>query len=107
MVLLQKIAALEAEQKHRPDPMDWRLRGPARQAAGGRHWSWLNEQDHGPRIARLHGDGYDGTLRRRVSRALAALAATGLVELWGWRSNVTHVRLTEAGRAAVAAGASS
>src|SRR5262245_11381614 len=56
-----------------------------------------DEREHGPRIASLHGDGYNDAARKRVSRALARLETEGLVELWGWGRNTTHAKLTPEG----------
>jgi hypothetical protein len=102
--LLKRVLSLERGFRTLGEPAWVRPRGRAGLREAGQRIAWEAGRDHGPRIAALHGDGYDDAARKRVSRALARLEAAGLVRRWkAWgekweRSNYTHVKTTEAGR---------
>jgi hypothetical protein len=101
--LLLKIADLELQLADQPNPKDFRLTGNARRLNADRHWNWAMRQAHGPRVVELYAPGNEAA-RKRTSRSLAALEVVGLVELWSaCGGNITHAKLTEAGRSAVAA----
>jgi hypothetical protein len=104
MLGLQSDGAAEESGKH---PPLWAQTFKERYRLAGQGIQRRRRREHGPRIAELYlglgADGYDEAARKRVSRALTRLEAEGLVELWGDGPNRTHVKLTEAGRAAVGA----
>jgi hypothetical protein len=96
--LLSQIWELQRQQASETAPaVDSKLVGDERTQAGAAVHAWHVERAHGPRVARLHRDGYNDTARKRVSRALARLEAAGLVRRWGEWANITHVRLTAEG----------
>lgn len=102
-LILEGIAKAEAA-------IDALPKGPGN-GLGYIEWGELNMRRHDFKRFGIHLDfptwtshPATGTHRQRCRRALASLAAAGLVKLVAsWGERVTHVKLTRAGREALAA----